>query len=151
MTYFIFLAILNGVIIGTSRSINGKLSFYVGPLKASLWNHLGGFLFLSFLLYFIDSYKYIYTTTIPLVYLLGGVFGALFVTLNSYVFTKIGAVKTALLVISGQMISSVLLDFNFKNKISIFAQILGIILIITGVYLSKLEKLPFLKQSLKIK
>ena len=40
MTYFVFIAILNGIVIGTSRSVNGKLSFYVGPLKASLWNHV---------------------------------------------------------------------------------------------------------------
>lgn len=149
MTYFVFIAILNGIVIGTSRSINGKLSFYVGPLKASLWNHVGGFIFLSILIYFIDSFKYLFNTNIPAIYLLGGVFGAFFVTLNSYVFTKIGAVKTALLVISGQMISSVLIDFNFKSSTSIVAQILGIILIITGIYLSKLDKIPFLKLSLK--
>ncbi|APJ02816.1 DMT family transporter [Silvanigrella aquatica] len=149
MTFFILLAILNGIVIGINRSVNGKLSFSAGPLKASFWNHAVGFLLLTLLVYFFDSFQYFTNVIIPPTSLLGGVLGAFFVILSCFVFTKLGAVKTALFVISGQMISSLLIDFNFKNMTSIIAQILGIILIIFGIYLSKVDKVRFLQLNLK--
>ncbi|MBS0350931.1 MAG: DMT family transporter [Proteobacteria bacterium] len=137
MSGFILLAVFNGFLVGTSRAINSRLSINVGPFKASFWNHIIGFLFLALLLIVCKDLKFNMTTHIPVYTYLGGFFGALFVAVNSYVFSKIGAVKTILLVISGQMISSVLLDHKGESLISITCQFIGIAFILLGIYLAK--------------
>jgi transporter family-2 protein len=49
MITYILLALLNGVIVGASRAINSRLSMYVGTFKASFYNHVVGFIFLTLL------------------------------------------------------------------------------------------------------
>ncbi|MGW2063362.1 DMT family transporter [Streptomyces sp. NPDC055775] len=50
MTPYVLLALLTGLIIGTSRAVNGRLSTRIGAFKASVWNHVAGFAFLSVVL-----------------------------------------------------------------------------------------------------
>ncbi|WP_345154247.1 DMT family transporter, partial [Nonomuraea rubra] len=50
MLFFVFLALANGVLIGTSRTINGQLGTRAGAFRASVWNHVVGFVFLSVVL-----------------------------------------------------------------------------------------------------
>jgi transporter family-2 protein len=146
MMYFIFLAILNGVLIGISRSINGRLSIHLDPFRASYWNHLGGFIFLSMIagiLLFKDSSQFEITSDIPLYTYLGGFFGTLFVAVNSYVFPRLGAFKTVLLVISGQMISSLVLDYKSGMLISTIGQFVGVAIILFGIFWSKLSNIRY--------
>ncbi|KAB8029036.1 hypothetical protein GCL57_10870 [Fluviispira multicolorata] len=70
-------------------------------------------------------------------YLFQWFFGALFVAINNFVFPRIGATKTVILVISGQMISSVILGYKVGELFVILAQIFGVAIILFGVYLSK--------------
>jgi len=137
MVYFIFLAVLNGVFIGTSRAINSQLSMDIGPFRASFWNHIIGFAFLTTLFILTGNLKLSAGLDTSLFIYLGGFFGALFVAVNSYVFPRMGAVKTALLVISGQMISSVIIDYYAGNISRPFIQLLGVSFILLGIYLSK--------------
>lgn len=137
---YIFLAVFNGVIIGTSRALNGRLSMNVGPFKASLCNHLVGFLLLSLILVITQMFSDIDIQVIdgaPLSVYLGGFIGALYVAINSFVLARIGATSSALLVISGQMITGVLIDYQNEVLVSIFSSLLGVTMIIFGVYLSK--------------
>lgn len=136
---YIFLAVFNGVIIGTSRALNGRLSMNVGPFKASFCNHLVGFLLLSLILLLSMMFSDIDINAIegaPLFVYLGGFIGALYVAINSFVLTRIGATSCALLVISGQMITGVLIDYQNEVLVSLFASLLGVTMIIFGVYLS---------------
>ncbi|MFA6060548.1 MAG: DMT family transporter [Taibaiella sp.] len=137
MLGYIFLAILTGIVIGTSRAINARLSVATGPFKASFWNHIVGFIFITFVILIVGEVTFDTTTDVPIFTYLAGFFGALFVAVNSYVFTRIGAIKTVLLVISGQMISSVLLDYQKGTILSTGAQFFGVAIILAGVYLSK--------------
>ena len=143
ISYYIFLALFNGMIIGINRAINGRLSMDIGPFKASFWNHLIGFVFLTLILLILNGMnisklaQWNTITTIPSFAFLGGFFGAFFVAVNSYVFSKIGAMKAALLVISGQMISSVLIDYKSGATLFILAQLFGVSLILLGLYFSK--------------
>jgi transporter family-2 protein len=142
MFWYIFLAVFNGVIIGTSRALNGRLSMKVGPFKASFCNHLVGFLLLSLILVITLIFRDIDINIIekaPLPVYLGGFIGALYVTINSFVLARIGATSSALLVISGQMIAGVLIDYQSGVLVSIFASLLGVAMIIFGVYLSKVQ------------
>mgnify|MGYP000104568370 FL=1 len=144
MTLFIFLALINGLFIGLSRSLNGQLSQQKGPFKASFYNHLVGFLLLSLIIvtfgFEVKSLSSAWNWDNGYLYL-GGLIGALYVALNSYVLNQMGAMKAALLVISGQMMTGVLLDFILSPMASsvlpYLMQVLGVILIVLGIALSQ--------------
>ncbi|WP_394827792.1 DMT family transporter [Pendulispora albinea] len=149
MMGYAFLAILNGVIIGTSRALNGQLSIELGPFKASFWNHAIGFAFLTIILFAMGGPVFEgasggswAVSGAPGFTYLGGLFGALFVAVNSYVLPRIGAIKTVLLVISGQMITGVLIDAKGGAGLSTLAQLAGVALILLGVYLAKRSSAP---------
>ena len=144
MSLLILLALTNGICIGLSRSLNGQLSLHKEPFKASFYNHIFGFLFLSLILICLDTEL---SSLAPAWHketwylFLGGAIGALYVALNSYVLNQLGAMKAALLVISGQMVTGVLLDLafssTFHNLASYMMQFLGIAFIILGIGFSQ--------------
>ena len=133
----IFLAALNGVVIAASRAINGRLSLDIGPFKASFWNHLVGFVFLTVILLAMSGSRFEVTSEAPSFAYLGGFLGALFVAVNSYVLPRIGVIKTVLLVISGQMVTGVLLDYKSGSAVSTLARFAGVAIIVLGVYLAR--------------
>lgn len=137
MLLFVLLALLNGVLIGTSRAINGHLGKKVGPLRTSLWNHAVGFIFLSLLIGLFYRSDLAVGTGVPVNAWLGGVLGVIFVALNSHVIPRLGASKTTSLVVAAQMLASVAID-NFGKPVSsaMVATLIGAALIITGVWLS---------------
>ncbi|HCT9094133.1 TPA: DMT family transporter [Serratia liquefaciens] len=140
MFTLIVLALLNGVCIGLSRAINGRLALDRGAFHASLCNHIVGFLFLSLLLVATGSVNGATFGLAPWGAYLGGVIGALFVALNSYVLPRLGTLRAALLIISGQMLAGVVIDRLRDSGVTISAQILGVGLILLGVYVARMEK-----------
>ncbi len=137
MIGFVVLAFVNGMVIGTSRAINGGLSTRVGPLKASLCNHVVGFTLLTTILLAIGGWKFHLAPPVSSSAYLGGFFGALFVAVNSYVFPRLGATNAALMVISGQMISAVLIDAASQHEAPTFLRCLGVAIVLLGVYLTR--------------
>jgi transporter family-2 protein len=137
MIIHILLALLNGMVVGTSRAINGRLSIEIGAFRASVWNHVIGFVFLTLLLVVIRGWQFEAAAQLPWFVFLGGLFGALFVAVNSYVFPRIGAMNSSVLVISGQMLSAVLIDAKSRGVRPTWAQTLGVVIILVGTYLSK--------------
>lgn len=142
MLLYIVLACVNGIVVGTSRAINGGLSSDVGPFRASLCNHIVGFAFLSLILLTLGAWRFDASPAPPPSAYLGGFFGALFVAVNSYVFTRIGAMNAALLVISGQMIAAVLLEYANQGVAPTAARWLGVVIVLLGVYLSRVPRSP---------
>jgi bacterial/archaeal transporter family-2 protein len=138
---YVLLALLNGMIIGMTRTINGQLSTGIGPFRASLWNHVVGFLFLTAALLVIGGWKFDTAHEAPLTAYVGGFIGALFVAVNSYVFPRLGAVNAVLLVISGQMISAVLIDYAKRDVAPTGLRWLGVAVVLLGVYLSRVSRL----------
>jgi bacterial/archaeal transporter family-2 protein len=136
---YALLAILNGGVIGTSRAINGQLSTQRGAFQASLWNHVVGFVFLTLVLLAIGEWRFTAAAELPFSAYLGGFFGALFVAVNSYVFPRLGAMNAVLLVISGQMISAVLLDYRNQNVAPTVTRCLGVLIVLLGIYLTRLS------------
>lgn len=133
MMLCVLLALLNGAVIGTSRAINGQLSANAGPLRASLWNHAVGFLLLSLMLLF-APWPHADYAALPVGALLGGVFGALFVAVNSLVFTRLGATRSVLLVIGGQLLVAVLIDWLQRGQAPGVLRCLGVALMLLGMY-----------------
>ncbi len=134
MIYFILIALFNGVCIVTSRTLNGKLAQNSNAFYSALINHLIGFLFLTIFVLWVKDYQSIEIRTIPLIAFVGGVIGAFFVVINSYVLPLLGVMLTSILAICGQMVSSLLIDIiNGVESNHLLLQIVGIILIIIGV------------------
>jgi transporter family-2 protein len=91
----------------------------------------------------IGRFNFHISSQTPLFAYMGGLFGAVYVVINSYAFTKIGAIKTVLLVISGQMISGIFIDYKSRTIDSAWMQCIGVVLILAGVYLTKLSNLRY--------
>lgn len=142
MIIYMLLAFLNGMFIGTSRAINGRLNTKIGPFKASLWNHIVGFVFLTLILSVTAGWAFDGGAVAPLPSYLGGFFGALFVAVNSYVFPKLGAMKAILLVIGGQMTFAVLLDYLNHDTPPTAIRWLGVMIVLWGVYASRTATAP---------
>ncbi|WP_081669160.1 DMT family transporter [Photobacterium halotolerans] len=142
MSWFIFLAVLNGICISLSRVLNGRLSLDRTAMFSSYWNHLIGFIFLSLLVLLVHDSSSSLPQNAPLSAYAGGVIGVLFVAISSLVLPRIGAMRTSLLVISGQMLvgvslSLVLLFLRGQSLSDMIWPIAGMILILSGVYLNQ--------------
>ncbi len=136
MLTLIGLALLNGVLIGTSRAINGRLGSTVGALPAAWWNHAVGFVFLSVLLAAFHRAGPVLDTGAPVTAWLGGVLGVAFVALNSHVLPRLGAGRTTGFVVAAQMLASLVIDgFNRPTSPLILVSLGGAALIIAGVWL----------------
>ncbi|MNH13523.1 hypothetical protein D3C79_730960 [compost metagenome] len=140
MLTLVLLALFNGVCISISRAVNGRLALSRGAFHASLCNHIVGFLFLSLLLAVGGGFNGLSLGHAPWGAYLGGVIGALFVALNSYVLPRLGTLRAALLIISGQMLAGVVIDSLRDSGGSTGTRLLGVGLILLGVYLARMEK-----------
>ncbi|EMK3755152.1 DMT family transporter [Providencia rettgeri] len=133
MSIYIFIALLNGICIVISRTLNGKLAQQHNAFYSSLINHFVGFLFLTIMVLIFKTYLFNFNE-IPLVAFIGGIIGAFFVIINSYVLPLLGVMLTSILAICGQMISSLVIDLvNGAHSQNVYLQLIGIVLIIGGV------------------
>lgn len=134
MSLGIFLAFLSGILISLNRAANGRVGMSVGAFKASYWNHMVGFAFLTLVLLLISGFVWNQASSAPWYVYLAGVLGTFFVAINSYVIPRLGVTKTALLVISGQMLVGVLISNHTGSLFSLSMQLIGVVLILAGVY-----------------
>lgn len=135
MTLVILLALLNGCCISFSRILHGRLGQDTSAFNASLWNHVVGFILLTLIVYFTSSVPVETIMDAPVTTWLGGFLGALFVALNSYLLSRVGATLTALLVIGGQLFTGVVWD-AISNGAEL-TQLFGILFILTGILVAK--------------
>lgn len=132
-------ALVNGFAVGAARAVNGRLTMSKGALSASFWNHLIGFLFLSSVV--LISASNVEFSNVPTYTFLGGLIGAFYVVVNSYVIPKLGATMSTLLVISGQLTISAIFDayrdiIVIDMSISTLKLLVGFTLIALGVLFS---------------
>lgn len=144
MTLWIVFAALAGVLVGVSRQVNGRLSLSTSPLMSSFWNHIIGFIILTVTgLVAGDIFGGLIppgAADAPLVDYVGGIIGVIFVAVGSWLIPRIGATNTALLLIGGQMVSSVALDFLRGASPTLWASALGVVLILAGMMLTQRRK-----------
>lgn len=133
---FVMIALSNGLCIILSRGINGRLAQSSNAFYASLVNHVIGFIFLSIIILLSPSTFVLDVANIPLIALCGGVIGAFFVVINSYVLPRLGVTLTTILAISGQVLSGVVTDIiRHGLPQNIYLQLSGIILILAAISL----------------
>lgn len=137
MIGLVLLALLNGGLIAASRAINGRLGMSIGALHSSFWNHVGGFLFLTVLLVAAALPGLDTAFDAPLFAYSGGALGALFVAMNSHVLPRLGAVTTLVLIIGGQMIAGLAIDYLDRAMPATPMQVVAIALIVLGASLAR--------------
>lgn len=133
----ILYAFTAGLLVILSRQVNGRLSLSTSPLISSFWNHAVGFAFLSVVGLFIGGLIPSNLGDIPWWVYFGGPLGVIFVAAGSWLITRIGAINSTLLVLAGQMVTSVIFDILRGAPITLWASMLGIVLIVAGMALTQ--------------
>lgn len=135
MIPFISMAFVAGILVGVSRQLNGRLSLSTSAMEASFWNHIVGCVFLSLIaLAFGGLFDGNIAETPKWAYL-GGTIGVLFIAASSWLVAEIGAVKTTLLIIAGQMIFGLVIDLLRDVPGDTALRIGGTVLILSGMWL----------------
>ncbi len=143
------IAFFGGVTIVVSRILNSKLGQEMGSLPGVFFNFLSG-LIVSFILLFVFDFKEVQNidftkfTGFPWYYYLGGLFGLAVTFLSNLYVPKLSAFYFSLFMFTGNVVSSMVLDYFIKDDLSI-GKVVGCLLVIFGLVLSLLadrEKIP---------
>jgi bacterial/archaeal transporter family-2 protein len=126
-----------GLLVILSRQVNGRLSLSTSPLISSFFNHIIGFAFLTLVGLVVGGLLPPGLGDMPWWVYLGGPLGVIFVAAGSWLITRIGAINSTLLVISGQMVTGVVFDFARGVPITLWASVLGIVMIFAGMALTQ--------------
>lgn len=140
MMLFAALALLAGALVSLSRQINGRLALSTSAMESSFWNHIVGFAFISLVALVIGGLFAGQPQAAPWYAWLGGPIGVVFIAAGSWLIPRIGAAQTALLIIAGQMISGVVLDVAMGAPGSPLARIIGVALILWGMWVARSRK-----------
>lgn len=136
------IALVLGTLIAVQGSINaglGKLLHH--PLQAALVNFLVGGFILVIINLLIKAPIPDWSTIklVPVYLLIGGVLGAIFVSMAIILIPKIGVANTLGAALVGQLIMSVIIDhfgwFGAQAQNISPARIVGVLLLLTGLYL----------------
>ena len=123
-----------GMLLGVNRSLLGIIGHSFGAKRASVINHASGFIFILILMLLMgENLNFSTLSNPPIKAYLGGIIGAGFVIITSFVIPKIGVLKTSIIFISGQMTCGVLIDFLIGNLKDLTSTLLGLFLILLGV------------------
>jgi len=136
---WIIVALLAGSFLPIQAGLNARLGKAIeSPIQASLVSFIvGGLALLSYILIARQQVSLVGLKSAPVYLYVGGVLGAFTITGIVLAFPKIGPAMTFGLVVTGQMVISVLLDqFNIlvsqQQSINTW-KVFGIALIVTGV------------------
>ena len=130
---YMLLAILAGIFTTIEASINSQLGKYITPGIATLHSLMVGMTFILFLNLINGKLSYYAKiTTIRPLWLVGGLFGASIIYLSSRSIPQLGISNTIILVLSGQLLSGLILD-AIVNQVELSARkIAGLLLFLIG-------------------
>lgn len=138
---FAVLAICGGIFLGVNRALLGQLGGKVGASGASAVNHIVGVLFLIPLVLWAAGTSILQlSSATPWYAYLGGIIGALFSALTSFLIPRLGVMKTTVMFISGQMLGSTVIDYLQQHLHSPVRAAFGVALIVTGIILGEYHK-----------
>lgn len=132
------LAILSGVMIMTSKTINNAASRKLGLLPGSILNFLVGALTALLLtLFFKGSFtSFEALLEVPWYYYLAGLFGLMAMLISNATLHRLPVVHTTSLVISAQMFTALIIDYLFFSEFSLIKSF-GALLVVLGVILDQ--------------
>jgi bacterial/archaeal transporter family-2 protein len=135
----VLLTFLSGIGLSSQAAINGGLGKVTGAIEAAFISSFIAIfgLFLAMLCFGKGSIAMAFT--VPKWQLLGGLFGAIYVTVIAYAVPKVGAGISLISVIFGQMVMSLLIDnfgwFHSKQIPINTPRLIGILLLVAALIL----------------
>ncbi len=130
------LAILAGLFTTLEASISAQLGKYVTPKIATFHNMLIGSIVMLVIVLINGIFnQYGKITNVPLLWSTGGIFGALAIYLLIIIIPKLGVTITFTIVITFQILSGFFIDTFLLRQQFELIQIVGLILIVTGLYI----------------
>lgn len=142
MLGFAALAFIAGGLVILSRQVNGRLSLSTSALESSFWNHAVGLAVLTLAALVFGGLFTPGIADVPYWAYAGGTVGVVFIAASSWLVTRIGAARTAMLIIAGQMVSGVVLDLWLGAPGNPVARIAGVGLILSGMWISQRSEKP---------
>lgn len=136
---YVAVALFGGLMVGIQTPINGALGKRIGGVEGALVSFLVGTISLVVALLLLGKGNISGVFTVPKGLLLGGVFGAIYLTCSILSVPRIGAAAAISAIVLGQMFSGLFIDhFGLlgveRNPIS-FSRLGGILLMMGGLYL----------------
>jgi len=132
----LLLSVATGMIFIITKTLNMLLSKEVGIYKSNIVNHVTGtFGALLFVLLFLrnSDFQLVDLTHIGIYPLLGGILGATFVALSNYTFSKTKVLISTVLILIGQTIASVIIDYYTLGQMVSIQTLIGTLMIIIAV------------------
>lgn len=138
----VLLTVLVGCLVALQGAINSQLGKELShPLQAAFISFLAGTLVLALALAFskFGFPTFGQLTSVHPKLLIGGVFGAIFVTTTILFIPKIGVANVLIAAVTGQMLLSLILDhfgmFGLNKQPATIARISGVMFVVLGLYL----------------
>lgn len=131
----IYLAILAGVSVVVSRTINAKLASIIGIFQGTIFNYIVGLIFTFLFLLFSSekiSISHMSLSSVPWWAYLGGVVGVIVVVLSNYITPKTSALYQTILVFIAQLFVGMMIDYFTLNIFSP-GKVIGGLLVFTGL------------------
>lgn len=129
----IILAVLAGIFTTIESSMNAQLGKYITPTAATLHSLLVGILFMLLIsLYNGEIYQYAKVVNVKPIWLFGGIFGALIILFSSKAIPEIGISSTLILILSGQLLSGLVIDVHYNEVVIGTRKAVGLILFLIG-------------------
>jgi bacterial/archaeal transporter family-2 protein len=132
------LAFLSGVVLPVQAGLNSRLGKTIeSPVHAALISFFVGLVgLIGYILVTGQSANLANIKSLPWPVWLGGILGAFYIAITIYALPRIGPAYTFGLIVAGQMLTSVVLDhFTMTGTPINFWKVLGICLIVAGVFL----------------
>ena len=127
------LAILAGIFTTVETSINAELGKSITPSLATLHSLIIGTIFMAILCVYGGSISaYPRNLSASPVLWIGGIFGAFIIYLSSKAIPELGISNTLILILSGQLVSGLVIDV-YQNNIEISPRkVMGLALFLIG-------------------
>lgn len=127
------LAILAGILTTIEATINSQLGKYVTPGVATLHSLMTGLSFVLLInLVFGNLPRYAKITAVRPVWLIGGFFGATIIYLSAKSIPSLGISNALILILAGQLTSSLVMDVFLNNAQVSLKKMGGMILFLIG-------------------
>lgn len=132
-------ALMSGVTIVFSRTINGCLAHKTDAYQSTFFNYLTGFI-MSFIIVFILPKETINEAINPnFTILLGGILGVFNVLLLNIIIHKISPIQLTLVSFIAQLISGMFIDYCFYGIFTL-TKLIGCVIVIIGLIIFQKPK-----------
>ncbi len=131
--FYMLLAILAGIFTTIESGINAQLSKYITPSMATLHSLFVGMSFIL-LINLVNGKLSYYNriTTVKPIWLIGGLFGASIIYLSSKAIPELGITSTIILILSGQLLSGLVIDALANDVELSIRKLAGLIMFLIG-------------------